>query len=90
VNTLKYQDLLKKGIEDSGYSLAQISIHLKKNNLKLDRALLSKMQHGKYPPAKDEINVALAELLKIDPTEFRLAAAKETLSQELYDLIAKG
>lgn len=90
VSELKYSDMLKKGIRNSGYSLSQISIQLKKNQLKLDRALLSKMQHGKYPPAKDEVNVALAELLDLESKEFRLAAAKETLSPELFDLISRG
>jgi hypothetical protein len=90
VTDLKYSDMLREGIKSSGYSLSQISMQLKKNKLKLDRALLSKMQHGKYPPAKDDINVALAKLLNLDPDEFRLAAAKEKLPQELYDLISRG
>ena len=56
----------------------------------MHRSVLSKMQNGKYPPAKDEVNIALAEILEIDATELRLAAARELISPELIKLIKKA
>jgi ribosome-binding protein aMBF1 (putative translation factor) len=84
---MKYHDLLKRGIEKKGISLTQISFRLAKKNICLDKSILSKMQNGKLPPAKDEVNIALAEILDINPVHLRVAAAKEILPSSLIDLI---
>ncbi|MEM5014074.1 XRE family transcriptional regulator [Niallia taxi] len=84
---MKYQKLLKEGIEKKELSLTQISFRLAKKDICLDKSVLSKLQNGKLPPARDEINIALAEILDIDIVTFRLAAAKEILPKALFDLI---
>ncbi|MEE4565264.1 XRE family transcriptional regulator [Paenibacillus polymyxa] len=82
-----YAKLLKNGVALKGLSLNQICFQLAKRDIWLDRAVLSKMKNGKLPPAKDHINIALAEILGIDSNELRLAAARETIDPKLYELI---
>jgi ribosome-binding protein aMBF1 (putative translation factor) len=84
-----YQTLLKSGIEKNGLSLTQICFRLAKKDICLDKSIISKLQNGKLPPAKDEINIALAEILDIDIDQFRLAAAKEVLPTSLFELIKR-
>lgn len=84
---MEYSELLKSGIENAGISLSQVCLKLMKKDITLDKALLSKMQNGKFPPAKDEVNIALADVLGINPNELRLAAAKEVIPSELFQLI---
>lgn len=84
---MKYQTMLKKAIEKKNISLTQISFRLAKKDICLDKSVLSKLQNGKLPPAKDEINIALAEILDLDINQFRLAAAKEILPKSLFELI---
>jgi ribosome-binding protein aMBF1 (putative translation factor) len=84
---MDYQTLLKRGIEQKGLSLTQISFRLAKKDICLDKSVISKLQNGKIPPAKDEVNIALAEILDIDIDQFRLAAAKEILPKSLFELI---
>jgi len=84
---MRYADLLKKGIAKRGLSLNQIVFQLAKRDICLDKAILSKMQNGKHPPAKDDINIVLADVLQINSTEFRLAAVKEIIPESLYELI---
>jgi ribosome-binding protein aMBF1 (putative translation factor) len=87
VKSLRYHALLKRGIEKKGLSLTQISFRLAKKDICLDKSILSKIQNGKLPPAKDEVNIALAEILEIDQTKLRIAAAKEVLPDSLFKLI---
>lgn len=84
---MTYQQILKEGIERKGYSLTQVSFCLAKKDICIDKSVLSKLQNGKIPPAKDEVNIALAEILEIDIVAFRLAAAKEILPKSLFNLI---
>ncbi|PAD73700.1 transcriptional regulator [Paenibacillus campinasensis] len=82
-----YSKILKRGITKKGLSLTQICFQLAKRDIMLDRGVLSKLQNGKVPPAKDNVNIALAEILGIDKNELRLAAARETIDPDLYELI---
>jgi ribosome-binding protein aMBF1 (putative translation factor) len=84
---MDYQTLLKKGIEKKNMSLTQLSFRLAKKDICLDKSILSKLQNGKLPPAKDGVNIALAEILEIDIDQFRLAAAREILPKSLFNLI---
>jgi ribosome-binding protein aMBF1 (putative translation factor) len=79
--------MLKNAIEKKGISLQQLCFQLAKRDVWVDKALLSKMQNGKYQPADDSVNVKLAEILEIDSAQFRLAAAREKLPHDLYELI---
>jgi ribosome-binding protein aMBF1 (putative translation factor) len=84
---MNYRALLKKGIEKKSLSLTQITFRLAKKDICLDKSVISKMQNGKLPPARDEVNIALAEILDIDINQFRLAAVKEILPKSLFELI---
>ncbi|MMZ48242.1 hypothetical protein D1872_99080 [compost metagenome] len=84
---MTYAKLLSKGISSKKMSLAQVCMRLAKQDIWLDRAVLSKLQNGKLPPAKDHINIALAGIIGIDSDQLRLAAAREIIDPSLYDLI---
>lgn len=86
---MDYAELLRKAIRDADLSLGQICRRLAKRGIKMDRAILSKMQNNKLPPAKDEVNIVLAEILQTDPDILRVAAIKQVVSPELIRLIKK-
>lgn len=86
---MEYAELLKTAIREADLSLGQICRRLAKRGIKMDRAILSKMQNNKLPPAKDEVNIALAEILQTDPDLLRVAAVKHVVSPELIKLIKK-
>ncbi|SCW40183.1 hypothetical protein SAMN04487970_1005181 [Paenibacillus tianmuensis] len=87
---MNYASMLKSGIERNKISLMQVSFRLAKKDLCIDKAVLSKLQNGKLPPAKDEVNIALAEILGLDAIRFRLAAVRETIPEELIKLIKEA
>ncbi|MDQ0417570.1 hypothetical protein J2Z48_001743 [Croceifilum oryzae] len=84
---MKYDQMLRQSIREADLSLAQICRRLQKKGTRLDKAILSKLQNGKCPPAKDEVNIALAEVLEMDPVPFRIAAVQEVVPSELIHLI---
>jgi len=86
---MDYATMLKKAISKSGYSLTQICFKLAKREIWLDKGIISKMQNGKFPPAKDEVNIILADILNIDSASFRVAAVKEIIPESLFNLIRK-
>lgn len=87
---MTYAVMLKKAIEKKKYSLNQVCFQLAKRDVWLDRAVLSKLKNGKLPPAKDDLNKVLAEVLDIDPDTFRVAAIKETIPDDLLELLKKS
>ncbi|MGM1048353.1 MAG: helix-turn-helix domain-containing protein [Bacillota bacterium] len=86
---MTYASLLKKSIKEADLSLGQICRRLKQKGINLDRATLSKIQNGKMPPAKDHVNIALAEVLGIEAERLRVTAIKEIIPPELFMLIRK-
>jgi len=86
---LNYAQMLKSGIQKSNFSLTQVCFQLAKRDVWIDKGVLSKMQNGKVGPAKDDVNIVLAEILKIDSVTFRVAAAKEIIPCSLFELISK-
>ncbi|WP_339173155.1 hypothetical protein NSQ55_10735 [Paenibacillus sp. FSL H7-0943] len=74
---MTYSKLLKKYIEDSGLTLNQIESKLRDKGLATNKAYISKLQNGKLPPAGDEINKALAEVLGGDEEEIILSSYVE-------------
>ncbi|SDC48100.1 MULTISPECIES: helix-turn-helix transcriptional regulator [unclassified Paenibacillus] len=72
-----YSELLKTYIENSGLTLSQLEIRLREAGLATNKTYISKLQNGKLPPAGDEINRALAEVLESDAEELILAAYAE-------------
>ncbi|MNL14345.1 hypothetical protein D3C87_1352800 [compost metagenome] len=86
---MTYSSMLKRAIEKKKYSLTQVCFQLAKRDVWLDKASLSKIQNGKLPPAKDETNKVLAEILDIDSTKLRVAAIREIIPDDLIELIKK-
>ncbi|WMT41189.1 helix-turn-helix transcriptional regulator [Paenibacillus sp. D2_2] len=84
---LSYSELLKKYIENSELSLSQIEVKLREKGLSTNKAYISKLQNGKLPPAGDEINKALAEVLGGDEEELILVsyAEKAPILKEIID-----
>jgi transcriptional regulator with XRE-family HTH domain len=80
---MRYADLLKESITKADLSLPQISRRLKKCGTSADKVYLSKLQNGKLPPARDKLNDALAEVLGINPIEFKAAAYAEKIPPEI-------
>ncbi|WP_176466372.1 LexA family transcriptional regulator [Terribacillus saccharophilus] len=71
---MSYSELLKKNIVKSGLSLSQISERLKERGFSTDKGYISKLQNGKIPPARDDLNRALADILQIHEDELITAA----------------
>jgi ribosome-binding protein aMBF1 (putative translation factor) len=86
---MNYATILKTAISKKKISLTQVLFRLAKKDICMDKAILSKLQNGKLSPAKDEVNIVLAEILGIDPTSFRISAAKEIIPESLFELIKK-
>ncbi|WP_338841957.1 helix-turn-helix transcriptional regulator [Paenibacillus glucanolyticus] len=86
---MTYASFLKKSIDEADLSLGQICRRLKQKGINLDRTTLSKLQNGKMAPAKDPVNIALAEVLGVNAEKLRLAAIKEIIPPDLYSLIRK-
>lgn len=86
---MNYATMLRDAIKKNSISLTQLCFRLAQREIWVDRAVLSKIQNGKLPPAKDEVNAVLAEILNIDPIKFRIAAVKETIPSDLFELIKK-
>lgn len=82
---MNYSDILREAIERADLTLAQISRRLQAYGLKTNKAQLSKLQNGKMPPAGDKLNEALADLLNIDPIEFKAAAYREKIPAEVLE-----
>lgn len=85
-----YPDLLREYIENSELSLSQIETKLREKGLSTNKAYISKLQNGKLPPAGDDINKALAEVLNGDEDELILLSYAEKapiLNDLVNDLI---
>lgn len=87
---MNYTELLRYYIETSGISLQKIVDKMKSQGVNLDRSYVSMLKNGKTKnPASDQVNIALAKVFGIDPSILRIAAVKEKISPELYQLIKK-
>lgn len=84
---MNYATMLQNAISLKNLSLSKLCFQLARKDIWIDRAILSKIQNGKLPPAKDRVNIVLAEILEIDGTKLRLAAARETIDPGLFELI---
>lgn len=86
---MNYAELIKHHIGNSGMSYQNIADMMKKKGVKLDRSYISMLKNGTKNPASDKVNIALAEVLGIDPPTLRIAAVREKISPDLYQLIKK-
>lgn len=76
----KYDELLKKSIQDSNLRLNDISRKIGCiTGKEPTRYYLSRLQNGKVRPAGDDFNEALAKVLNIDPIGLQTAAYREKI-----------
>lgn len=87
---MKYSMILKKGIQNSNLSLAQIAIRLKSYGVRVDKSYLSKLQNGKKPPATDAINEALSKVLDIEAVDLKLAAYRNKIPKDILQELEKN
>ncbi|PAD36350.1 transcriptional regulator [Terribacillus saccharophilus] len=80
-----YADKLKRAIFESGLSLNEISVLLKKRGFKTQKSYLSKLQNGRIPPASPNLNKALASVLALDYDDLQVAAYKEKIPKDILD-----
>lgn len=91
---MRYANILYDAVLESGWSYTQIVERCKKKGLKISRSYISKLCTGHMPPASDEVNKALAEVLSqassITYTKLAIAKYKEIIPKEIYEAIASG
>ena len=80
-----YDVRLKNAIAKSGMSLTEICVAVKAFGFKTGKTYLSKLQNGKIPPAGDDLNDALAQVLNIDSVELRTAAYQEKIPKDVLE-----
>ncbi|ARF67075.1 hypothetical protein B7C51_03475 [Paenibacillus larvae subsp. pulvifaciens] len=86
---MKYSQLIDAGIKLKNYNHSEVVLKLKERGVNVDRTFLSKLRNGKYTSTKDELNVALADVLGIDRDLLRVAAIKEKLPSDILELLKK-
>ncbi|MDV6378223.1 hypothetical protein ORD22_08175 [Sporosarcina sp. GW1-11] len=84
-----YHDLLRDSISRSRLSLADISDQLIDMGFSTKKDYLSKLQNGKIPPARDDLNTALARILDIDENELILSAHLAKSPQAFKNIISE-
>lgn len=84
-----YGEILSKYIKEKNISLAEIARRLKDEGVNIDRSYVSKFRSGALPPPSDEVTVALAKVLEVDPTILLWAATIEKSHPELKRTLMK-
>lgn len=70
--------ILIKGMVDSKLSLKEVcQLVYEKSGIKISTSYLSKIRSGTKPPASDQVNLALANVLKIDPVDLLVSVYQE-------------
>lgn len=82
---MDYADLLKLYIEQSRYTLDELSELLNKKHVSASKQYLSKLQNGRTPPASDELNRAIAEITGGDAEALVTAAYTEKAPEEIKE-----
>lgn len=82
---MTYDKYLKKSIAVSGMSLTDICNSIKVFGFKTDKTYLSKLQNGRIPPAGDDLNEALANVLNIDRLELKTAAYRAKIPEDVLE-----
>lgn len=91
---MSYSNVLKSYIKSSRLTLDEISALLSAKKISASPQYISKLQNGKVPPASEELNRALAEILGVNPEailfySFLEKAPYEVKKLFLHDSIIK-
>ncbi|RJX40961.1 hypothetical protein D3P09_02785 [Paenibacillus pinisoli] len=79
-----YYEILSIGLQKSGLSVKKLTEKCHHSGYSLSQLYISKLINKLVPPADEEINKALSEVLEIDPVELAVAAYKEKIPPELF------
>jgi hypothetical protein len=86
--------MLSDAIVSSGWTYGQITEKCKKRGGKISRSYLSKLCTGNMPPASDEVNKILVEVLspvaKITYTQLAVAKYKEVVPKDIIEALVAG
>lgn len=84
----KYAEILSDAISYSGLKLEKIADLVGEiTGTRPSREYISRLQNGKNKPASDQLNDALAQILKIDPIELKAAAYREKIPPEVLKIL---
>ncbi|MFW5433277.1 hypothetical protein [Paenibacillus apiarius] len=91
---MRYANLLTDAVFSSNMTYQQIVDKCKKRNVRISRSYLSKICTGSMPPASDEINKALVDVLSpvsgLTYRELAVAKYKEIIPSEVLEALASG
>lgn len=84
---MTYQEILKRGIKESGWSMREIARRCTNGGVKVSQGYLSKLCNEDIPPASDPINKALGQLLSqvsnIDPDSLYISAYRKRIPADV-------
>jgi hypothetical protein len=88
---MRYANILSDAISKSGLSYSQISMKCEQKGMKISRGYLSQLCTSTKPPASDEMNKVLVEVLGkssgLTYEEITYAKYYEILSPEVFKII---
>ncbi|MBW7474327.1 hypothetical protein K0T92_06190 [Paenibacillus oenotherae] len=85
-----YAKLLSSYIKTSGKTLKEISKELyEEKNLSIDSSYISKIKTGKKPPASEDVNRALAEVLYGNPNKLVFAGYIEKAPNDVQETFSE-
>ncbi|PID02463.1 hypothetical protein CSV67_09175 [Sporosarcina sp. P2] len=84
-----YHDFLKENISKSKLTLSDISEQLINMGFSTKKEYLSKLQNGKIPPARDDLNTALAHILGINESDLISSAHFSKSPQEFKNIVSE-
>lgn len=88
---MRYANILSNAITESGMTYSQISLKCQRKNGHISRTYLSQLCTGKKPPASDEMNKILVDVLSplanISYEDLVFSKYTEILSPEVVNII---
>lgn len=90
---MKYANILSDAVIESKMTYSQIVDKCKRKGAKLSRSYISKLCTGQMPPASDELNKVLADVLSPSSDLYqRIAVAKykEIIPGDVLEALAAG
>ncbi|MHA7963581.1 hypothetical protein ACX93W_05490 [Paenibacillus sp. CAU 1782] len=91
---MRYSNILSDAIISSGWTYGQIADKCEKRGGKISRSYISKLCTGHMPPASDEVNKILTEVLApvsdITYTQLAVAKYKEVVPKDIIEALVAG
>lgn len=90
IGDMKYHQLLKQYIENSGLSHREISRRCKEKGTPISQAYISQLAKGDVPPASDEVNRMLAVVTGGDPDALIIAGYREKAPERIREMLDRA